>query len=90
MKNPTIRRPHDPFAALITLYSAAYSPPPPPEARRWLDGKTPWAWLRDVVDRWARNARQRDLERVLASATDLSDVERRLRALERGTLHRYY
>ena len=91
MKNPMIRRPNDPFAALITLYSAALAPSPPPAtARRWLERKTPWAWLRRSVERWAWSARQRELERALASAADLTDVERRLRAVERGTLYRYY
>jgi len=45
-----------------------------------------WTWL----DRWFHDARQRDDEAFLAAATDLSDLERRLRRLEQGVGARYY
>ena len=45
-------------------------------------------WAR--LDRWFHDARQRDDEAFLAAAADLSDLERRLRRLERGVGARYY
>jgi len=45
-------------------------------------------WAR--LDRWFQDARQRDDEAFLAAATDLSDLERRLRRLEQGVGARYY
>lgn len=45
-------------------------------------------WTR--LDRWFHDARQRDDEAFLAAAADLSDLERRLRRLERGVGARYY
>jgi hypothetical protein len=45
-------------------------------------------WTR--LDRWFHDARQRDDEAFLAAATDLSDLERRLRRLEQGLGARYY
>jgi hypothetical protein len=45
-------------------------------------------WTR--LDRWFRRARQSDDEAFLAAATDLADLERRVRRLERGVDARYY
>ncbi len=39
-------------------------------------------WL-ERFDRWTARLRQRDRERYLALSTDIFDLERRLRALER-------
>ncbi|MCZ7565014.1 MAG: DUF3563 domain-containing protein [Burkholderiales bacterium] len=36
-----------------------------------------------ALGRWAERARQRDVERYLAKATDNADLERRLREIER-------
>ena len=91
MKNLPSRPANDPFAVLLSLHPTAFSPPPSgrtlpgPAARKSLKG-----WLLGHIERWAWNARQSDLERALASSTDLADVERRLRAHERGVLNRYY
>jgi hypothetical protein len=84
MKNPLSPATRNPFAALV--YPGAFSPPP--VSRRGL--KSVRDWLLARMERWAWDARQRDLERALTSATDLADVERRLRAHERGILQRYY
>jgi hypothetical protein len=35
------------------------------------------------IERWARRARQRDSDAFLAQSTDLADLERRIRLLER-------
>lgn len=91
MKNLTSRPVNNPFATLLATHPAAFTPPP---SARTLDRaatpRSPWGWLLARIERWAWNARQKELERALASATDLGDVEKRLRAYERGVLHRYY
>jgi len=46
--------------------------------------------LIDRLDDWAWRLRQRDLEASLASSADIAELEARLRARERATLHRYY
>jgi len=43
--------------------------------------------LFERFDRWMAGIKQRDRERYLAQATDIFDLERRIRELERG---RYY
>ncbi len=49
---------------------------------------SPGPWTR--LDRWFHRARQSDDEAFLAAATDLADLERRVRRLERGVDARYY
>jgi hypothetical protein len=44
--------------------------------------------LLDRLDQWQRTQRQRALERYLAKATDLCDLEARLRALDRPVGYR--
>lgn len=44
--------------------------------------------LLDRLDRWSWRQRQKDRDAVLARATDIADVERRLRDMERD--FRYY
>jgi hypothetical protein len=53
--------------------------PPPPKL----------GWM-ERLDRWFWRQRQRDLEAYLAQATDVHDLETRMRALERDFLHPYY
>jgi hypothetical protein len=55
---------------------------------RATDAASAGVWTR--LDRWFHDARQRDDDAFLAAATDLSDLERRLRRLERGVGARYY
>ena len=62
------------FAAVcIELFHAAMSPPAPKPAAP----ATPGPFAR--VGRWLANARQRDLERWLATSTDVFELESRLR-----------
>lgn len=86
----------DPFATLVQITAgglagsrlptstpseAAFRTPEPmvrPPARSLLDRIDDWLWRQ----------RQRDLERSLANAADIVEVERRLR--ERSLFHRYY
>ena len=46
-------------------------------------------WL-DRIDQWVWRSALKRREAYLAQATDLPDVERRLRELERGVGARYY
>ena len=87
MKNPTRSFPNNPLTALLSFHPGAFSSPPVDDAQ---GAKSLRGRLLARIERWAWNARQRDLERALTSATDLADVERRLRAHERGLLQRYY
>jgi hypothetical protein len=87
MKNPLKSLPNNPFAALVSFHPGTFSSPPAADRS---SSKSLRGWLLARIERWAWNARQRDLERALTSATDLADVERRLRAHERGLLQRYY
>jgi len=65
---------HRGIAALcIELFHAAMSPPVPKPAAP----ARPGAFTR--VGRWLANARQRDLERWLATSTDVFELESRLR-----------
>ena len=50
--------------------------------------RSPGPWAR--LERWFQRARQSDDEAFLAAATDLADLERRARRLERGVHARYY
>ncbi len=52
------------------------------------DGRLPGVWALverffSWLERSAYDARQRDLERYLATSSDLADLERRMKALER-------
>ena len=96
MNRLPLRPSRDPFATLISLFAAGLSVPPasrtPGRDFPAVSGK-PTAYggsLLDRLDRWLWKARQRDLERALTFATDVSDVERRLRERERSLLQRYY
>ena len=44
----------------------------------------------DRIDHWFWQRRQRALEAELSKATDVYDLEARIRDLERGVLYRYY
>jgi hypothetical protein len=43
--------------------------------------------LFDRIARWANRARQRELEGYLAKSSDLGDLERRMKHLERRAAH---
>ena len=46
-------------------------------------------WL-ERLDRWFWRQEQKDREAYLARSKDVFDLERRIRALERGAITRYY
>ena len=46
-------------------------------------------WLARL-ERWFSRQRQRNVEAYLIQASDIYDLERRMRALERGFIHPYY
>jgi hypothetical protein len=86
---PLPRSPIDPFSTMVSLTAsalggtaAAHGPAEEKNAR------SPSLLAR--FERWLWKARQRQLERALASAADVTEVEARLRAHERALLHRYY
>lgn len=89
MKDATRRPPMDPFATLVSLTAAALTGNPRPAPTRETNTRSTDSLLRRV-ERWLWNARQRELERALTNATDIADVEARLRARERQMFHRYY
>ena len=79
----------DPFFRLVSAAVGA-STAQPPAGSGHARVPAPRLSLLDRLDRWLWTARQRDLEQALTSATDVADVEARLRARERGLLQRYY
>ena len=88
--NPS-RVPREPFDLLAWMTTAALTGPasaatvvPATPAR-----KPRGSWL-DRFERWLWTTRQRELERALANASDVVDLEARLRDRERRLLQRYY
>ena len=53
---------------------------PPERPRRWLDRLEHWLWKQE----------QRDIEAYLAKATDIYDLEERLRAIDRNGFRPHY
>jgi len=91
MNHPRLPVPREPFDLLAWMTTAALTGPatpasvaPAPAAR-----KARGSWL-DRFERWLWIARQRELERALANASDIVDLEARLRDRERRLLQRYY
>jgi hypothetical protein len=77
----------DPFATLVNLTAGALSGPHRPAEDAARPDPAPRS-LFDRLDAWLWTARQRDLERALAGATDAADIDRRLRD-HVGVLGRY-
>lgn len=93
MNNLPLGRNRDPFATLISLTATALSAPLTPHAEKAGGPEktpAPGRSLLERLDRWLWQERQRDLERALTDATDIADVEARLRDRERRLLQRYY
>ena len=80
---------NDPFATLVTLMASALAPARAVDRDDAATGDTGRSWLHRL-DAWLWRARQRDLDRALAGAADIAEVERRLRARERRLMHSYY
>ena len=68
------------LAAAKARAAAATAQPRPAVAMTWLDRLDQWAWRQT----------QKQREAYLAEATDLVDLEHRMRALERNVASRYY
>ncbi len=88
MKDLT-RRSLDPLATMASLTAAALTGSAPAMQRDASNVRSPLSLI-GRLQRWLGNARQRELERALTSATDIADVEARLNARERQLLQRYY
>jgi hypothetical protein len=80
------------LAALVGTTGATAGPDHPrasrPTGRRY--ERAAGRSLLDRLDQWVWSSHQRDLEHSLASASDLADLERRLKASERTAFYRYY
>jgi Protein of unknown function (DUF3563) len=80
-----------PFAHLASLVSEALRGPTPgsrgsaPE----MPARSRSSWL-ERLDHWLWDQRQRDTEAYLAQSSDLADLERRLRDIDRHIASRYY
>jgi len=90
MKDLTRRSPTDPFSTMVSLTAAALTGHNAEHAPRQEKNVRSSGSIFARLERWLWNARQRELERALTTATDVADVEARLRARERQLLHRYY
>jgi hypothetical protein len=90
MKDLTRQSPTDPFATMVSLTAAALTGGTAEPARPREQNVRSSGSLFARLERWLWNARQRERERALTTATDVADVEARLRARERQLLQRYY
>ena len=64
--------------------------PKRPSERRAAPRKAPRQGLLDRLDRWLWRQQQKAHEAYLAGAQDVFDLERRIEAIDRGTVHPYY
>jgi len=95
---------HDPGGlGIFDLMAKGLVPPPfrPRPSARWARHESPVPAAAEQVpaprrglmsrlERWFWTWRQRELEAYLAQATDVHDLEARIRRLERDPLHPYY
>ena len=85
------------------LYAAIAGVPPLPQKRRQEPRRAasaapqpskrdaaPTSGFLDRLDAWFWRQMQKDREAYLARSSDVFDLERRIDALERGTVTRYY
>ncbi len=86
MKDLTRR---SPFATMVSLTAAALTGPAKPAAGVDSNVRSSPS-LFGRLEQWLWKSRQRELERALTTASDVADVEARLRARERQLLQRYY
>jgi hypothetical protein len=89
MKDLTRQSPIDPVATVVSLTAAALTGNPKPAPGQDPNVRSPLS-LFGRLEQWLWKSRQRELERALTTATDVADVEARLRARERQLLLRYY
>ena len=85
---------------IFSLIAEALTLPPPGSdaiefrhlraAQRTTEARLPPSPVLERINHWFWTRRQRDIEARLAKATDVYDLEARLRALERTVPHPYY
>jgi len=90
MKDLTRRTPIDPFATMVSLTAAALTGSTARQTQEPARNARSPRSIFERIEHWLWSARQRELERALTTATDVADVESRLRARERQLLQRYY
>ena len=76
---PLPRSPFDPFSTMVSLTASALGGTAAARRPAKDENARSTSFLARL-ERWLWKARQRELERALASATDVTDVEARLRA----------
>ena len=93
---------HDPgglgiFALMAQVLMAPYSPPNLYGEEKTIDDRpkpapvtAPKRGLLDRLEQWFWVQRQRDLEAYLAQSSDIHDLERRMRYVERNGVRPYY
>jgi len=85
------QRPFPGVIAVLVEALGGFTPPGGvPGSPSRVDSSPGSAGVRTRLEGWFRRARQSDDEAFLAAATDLADLERRVRRLERGVDARYY
>ena len=82
---------------LFLLMAAALAPAPRPVRRSDAEERLPTRpdaprgdGILDRLDRWFWRQEQKARDAYLAQSHDIFDLERRMAALERGTISRYY
>ena len=93
MNDPRLPLTRDPFALLVSWTAPALNDPGlagPKFTHASPSAAKPKRSLLDRFERWLWAARQRELERALANASSVVEVEARLRERERRLLQRYY
>jgi len=93
---------HDPgglgiFALMAQALIAPYSPPSFDAGEKTIEDRhepappaAPRRGLFDRIEHWFWAQHQQDLEAYLARASDIHDLERRMRYVERNGVHPYY
>jgi len=90
MRTRPIAISYDLFSLAATIAEPlSFAPDSAGAAARPIDARAEPGWL-ERLDRWIWRQQQRELESQLAVATDLIDLEKRQRAIERGAVPRYY
>ena len=74
---------------VIDVIAAALARPAEPASREGRSSALKPTLL-ERLERALWRSRQREIERTLEGATDVADVEAKLRRFERRTLYRYY
>ena len=99
---PTAAETYFNYSIFGQLYTAIAGVPPRPQQRRHAarpaapaaqsasQERAPRVTLLDRLDAWFWRQMQKDREAYLAGASDVFDLERRIDAIDRGVVTRYY